>query len=118
MSTRVSELVASEEAGVTKLALDEDGSSVWAATAGPSVNQWRIRAELPAPPPAMTSPRGTPASAKSTAALRRSSLAGPAAADGSVFVAAASPVVRMRQMQDAGDAVEACAVTPQLQLAQ
>ena len=104
MATRISELVACEEAGVTKLAVDEAGGSVWAATAGPSVNQWRTRAELPAPPPPVTSPRSTPVSAKGVGALRRSSLASPAAADGSVFVAAASPVVRMRQMQDAGDA--------------
>ena len=104
MSTRVSELVACEEAAVTKLAVDEASGTVWAATAGPNVNQWRMRAELPAPPPAVTSPRGTPASAKGSAALRRSSLASPVAADGSVFVAAASPVVRMRQMQDTGDA--------------
>ncbi len=106
MSTRVSELVACEEAAVTKLAVDEASGTVWAATAGPNVNQWRMRAELPAPPPAVTSPRGTPASAKVSAALRKSSLASPVAAGGSVFVAAASPVVRMRQVQESGDATD------------
>ena len=80
------------------------GGSVWAATAAPAVNQWRIQAELPAPPPAVTSPRSSLAAAKGVAPLRRSSMASPVAADGSVFVAAASPVVRMRQTQDAGDA--------------
>ena len=142
MSTRVSELLACEDAGVTKLAVDEvhrpvmsdavltffrapwravlsnlrhclqlwcwwlqAGGSVWAATAAPIVNQWRIRAELPAPPPAVTSPRNSLAAGKGVGALRRSSVTSPVTADGSVFVAAASPVVRIRQTQDAGDAI-------------